>query len=78
MPPTRTNWSLSSTKSGSTKRFADPTPVVINVSYDLLQTLAHLVQDFIRMQILDDVLPRLNEFMIANITSDFTAHQTKL
>ncbi|XP_062556981.1 TELO2-interacting protein 1 homolog [Armigeres subalbatus] len=58
------------------ERFADPSPVVMSCAFDLLISLGQLAKDFIRKRTLDDVLPRLNEFMRANVGADFSALQT--
>ncbi|XP_055593620.1 TELO2-interacting protein 1 homolog [Uranotaenia lowii] len=58
------------------ERFADSSPVVLGYAFDLLITLARLAKDFIRKRTLDDVLPRLSEFMKQNLTADFSALQT--
>ncbi|EAT43486.1 AAEL005047-PA [Aedes aegypti] len=58
------------------ERFADVSPVVIGCAFDLLVSLGQLAKDFIRKRTLDDVLPRLNTFMTANIDADFSALQT--
>ncbi|KXJ77559.1 hypothetical protein RP20_CCG007224 [Aedes albopictus] len=58
------------------ERFADASPVVISCAFDLLVSLSQLAKDFIRKRTLDDVLPRLNAFMVSNVDADFSAVQT--
>uniref|UniRef100_A0A6E8VIW0 Uncharacterized protein n=1 Tax=Anopheles coluzzii TaxID=1518534 RepID=A0A6E8VIW0_ANOCL len=58
-----------------TERFSDRNPAVVRNAFELLLTMAQLSKDFIRKRSLDDVLPKLYQFMREHWNADPGAHQ---